>query len=78
MSITVRFTCGHGTEILPRDTGTVRPACPTCGETRVRHTVARAPNFRGVASGPSARTEALGGVPLQLAPDGPLRLKETS
>ena len=76
MSIQVRFVCGHDLTVLPRDTGTVQPACPQCGERRVRQTTARAPNFRGVASGPSARTEALGGLPLMVASQGPLVIKE--
>lgn len=76
MSITVRFACGHRIEMPPKDTGTVQPVCAVCGERRVNQTVARAPSFRGVASGPSVRTEALGAVPLMLAPSGPLALKE--
>lgn len=74
--ITVRFVCGHTLSLLPKDTGLARPSCPTCGDTRVRHTVARAPTFRGVVSGPSARTEALAGMPMMLAAHGPLRRKE--
>lgn len=74
--VTLRFACNHVLEIARAETGTARPICPICGERRVRHTAAPAPRFRGVCEGPHARTEALEAMPMMLAQDGPLRLKE--
>lgn len=77
MAITVRFACGHTTPIARADSGAGPPRCPLCGELRIAHTTAPAPNFRGVCQGPSARTEALDAVPFSVASAGPLVLKES-
>lgn len=71
--MTVTFACGHKAALMAKDTGSVPPTCGTCGERRVRHTDVRPPNFRGVAQGPSARTEALSALPMALAPSLPLK-----
>lgn len=77
--MTLTFACGHVGAMNARDSGATVPVCPACGDRRVRHVSdVRPPTFRGVASGPSARTEALGAVPLMLAPSGSLRMKEHS
>ena len=75
MSIQVRFTCGHQASIAVNLDAA--PVCPTCGETTVARVKARPPRFTGVASGPYCEHRALDAVPVNLAPKGPLTLKES-
>lgn len=72
--IALRFTCGHGTEISATHTGT--PVCLTCGETQIAGVKAPPPKFRGVARGPYAELAHLDPAVVNVAPGGPLRLKE--
>ena len=72
MSIEITFACGHrGTVSVNAD---AHPVCP-CGETRVTHTKARAPVFRGVATGPYCETKAMDPGIVNVAPGGSLPLK---
>ncbi len=78
MSITVRFACDHSQPVARVDTGTAPPICRVCGERRIRHVDAPPPNVRGRCTGPSARPEALEALPISVAPQGPLPLKEST
>lgn len=46
----VVFACGHRLTL----TDGPRPACPTCGETRIATIAAPPPRFQGAALGPCA------------------------
>ena len=54
--ITVRFACGHQSEVSERLEAA--PRC-RCGETRVVSTQARAPRFTGAVTGPYAETKSV-------------------
>lgn len=75
MSITIRLACGHAALTVSEEID-IAPVCPECGERRVRHVTARAPRFRGVCQGPSARSEMLAAMPVAVAAQGPLTLKD--
>jgi predicted RNA-binding Zn-ribbon protein involved in translation (DUF1610 family) len=74
MSITVRFTCGHGTTV--GEQVTTAPTCPTCGETRIARTLARPPRFTGACSGPYCESKAVEPAIVDLTQAGSLKLKE--
>lgn len=76
MSITIRFACGHPV-LTVEDIGQA-PSCAACGERRVQSVVTdRAPRFRGSVTGPCASFDPHGGaVVVNVAPAGPLALKE--
>ena len=72
--VTVTFACGHRAQVGTNvDT---QPCCPECGERTVQRVKARAPRFVGVATGPYAETKALDAIAVNLAPKGPLKIKE--
>ena len=71
--IQVRFACGHSRAVGLNQSD---PVCQECGDRTVRRVQARAPRFVGVATGPYCETQALGAVEVNLAPKGPLTLKE--
>lgn len=72
--ILVRMACGHPSLNLD-PAKDAAPRCPVCGDDRVARVQAMAPKFRGIVRGPSASYQALDGVPIAAAPDGPLPLK---
>ena len=71
----VTFNCGHPAVLVP-ETVDQQPTCPMCGDRLVRAVQARAPRFVGLASGPYCETRPLDAIPVNLAPKGPLVLKE--
>ena len=71
--IQVTFRCGHAGTVS--ETAVTAPVCG-CGETQVVRTVARAPRFRGTCTGPYAETVALDPGVVNVAPSGPLRIKQ--
>ncbi len=73
--ITIRFACGHS---MTADDAPVTPIC-ACGERRVTSLAStRPPKFRGSCRGPYAEMDSLPAVPLNVAPGGSLRLKDTN
>ena len=73
--IKIRFACGHEAPISP--TATTAPLCLVCGEHRVQSVKAPPPRFTGACSGPYAATKAVEPGIVNVAPGGPLRLKES-
>lgn len=73
MSVTITFACRH---TQPWVEGQDTPVCVQCGERQVSRAKAPAPRFRGACRGPLAHEEALGALPVNLAPAGTLTLKE--
>lgn len=71
--INLRFKCGH--EGAVSETAVTAPVCG-CGETQVVRTFARAPRFTGACSGPYAETRAVDPGIVNVAPSGPLRIKQ--
>ena len=71
--IRVRYICGH--EALLSPTATSAPLCH-CGEHRVRAVTSPAPRFTGACRGPYAETKAVEPGIVNVAPGGPLKLKE--
>lgn len=69
----VTFACGHRAE-LGDNPGTA-PICGECQESRVQHVKARAPRFRGVATGPYTEYANLSPATVACAPGGSLTLK---
>lgn len=69
----VSFACGHTTEI--GDNPSAAPTC-ACGERQISRVTARAPRFIGACSGPYSEFKNLEPVTVNLAPGGPLSLKE--
>ena len=73
--VVVTFGCGHRANVgLNADS---QPTCPECGNRQVARVKARAPRFVGVATGPYCETKALDAIPVNLAPKGPLVIKES-
>lgn len=68
------FACGCPPMKVSDDTN-APPICP-CGERRIRDVKAPAPRFRGVCQGPSAVSVRLDPIVVDVAPAGPLKLKE--
>ena len=74
MTIRIEFVCGHS--VIAPDDVSQAPACQICGDRRVRDVIAPAPRFRGAVSGPQATPGDVTGPPPNLAPGGPLPIKE--
>lgn len=74
--ITVTFACGHAISV--NDNTGWEPVCHTCHETRVSRVKARAPHFYGTATGPYCETKGLEPGIVNVAPGGPLSLRESS
>lgn len=72
--ITLRFACGHTTTVTA--TATSAPLCVVCGESRVQSVQTPPPRFTGACRGPYAETTAVEPGIVNVAPAGPLRLKE--
>ena len=72
--VVITFACGHHSSI-PTNADSA-PTCPECGDMQIRRVKARAPRFVGVATGPYCETTALTAIPVNLAPKGPLTIKE--
>lgn len=70
--VELTFACGH---VVPFDEK--RGAVCDCGETRVATVKAPPPRIVGVASGPFVTRRKLKAKFVNLAPGGPLRLKES-
>jgi hypothetical protein len=73
-AITVTFACGHRQEVAA--TADAAPICLTCGDHRVTRTKARAPRFVGACQGPYCETKVFEPAIVNVAPAGPLKLKE--
>ena len=71
--MTIYFACGHSAKLT--EPGDQPPVC-ACGERRIAQVEARAPKFRGFCQGPTAVRASLQALPVMVAPDGPLKLKE--
>jgi predicted RNA-binding Zn-ribbon protein involved in translation (DUF1610 family) len=72
--ITVYFACGHQNAV---DDRAMSPVCPTCGNTQVARAIPnRTPRFVGACRGPYAETCAVDPAVVNVAPAGPLRVKE--
>lgn len=63
------YACGHTAEV--GDNPTSAPICG-CGEMRIQAVKARAPRFRGVATGPCSEFVNLGPATVNCAPGGSL------
>lgn len=74
--IRVVFACRHEGQVNER--AVTAPSCPTCGETVVVRTIARAPHFVGTCTGPYAETKALDPGVVNVATAGPLTIKQES
>lgn len=73
--IRVDFACGHSLAI--GDSANAAPRCAACGEVQVRRvTTSRPPRFTGTVTGPYADFKGLDPGVVNVAPAGPLRLKE--
>ena len=70
----VSWACGHRGDVPEAIQSS--PVCPDCGDPRIRDVKAPAPRFVGVARGPSVTSKVLEAIALDLAPRGPLKLKE--
>ena len=74
MSITIRYRCGHEGQLS--DTIPGSPVCH-CGETQITYVrPQRMPRFTGSCTGPYATFTRLDPGVVDVAPAGPLRLKE--
>ena len=74
MAISIRFKCGHDSQLS--DTFMTSPVCH-CGETQITYVMSsRAPRFTGACSGPHATHTRVDPAVVDVAPAGPLRLKE--
>ena len=74
--MTIYFRCQH--TLVIGDRSDASPRCPTCGDTRVtRVQTSRPPRFVGTVTGPYAETKGLEPGVVNVAPGGPLILKET-
>lgn len=71
--VSVRFACGHLTEVGDNPSGA--PVCH-CGETKIARVQARAPRFSGACTGPYAELKNVSAAVVNVAPSGPLKLKE--
>lgn len=74
--IQIRYKCGHEGRLS--ESVSASPRCH-CGETQIVYVkTARPPRFSGAASGPYAEFKAVDPAIVNVAPAGPLRLKERS
>jgi len=70
----IDFACGHHAQT---DDDVTNPECPTCHEKRITHVKVRPPRFFGTCCGPCATFDpSVTAVAVNLAPGGPLRLKD--
>lgn len=67
----ILFKCGHEGQFRENQAA---PVC-VCGERLIARAYAGVPRIVGVASGPHVETKALEGITVNLAADGPLKLK---
>ena len=73
--ITVVFNCQHSMQL--DDKATASPICGICGERTVRRvTTSRPPRFVGACTGPYAEYKGLEPGIVDVAPKGPLHLKD--
>jgi len=76
MSIRLVFKCQHSVVIGDGLTAAA-PVCVVCGETQIVRTIpTRMPSFTGTVRGPFATTTNLEPGVVNVAPAGPLMLKE--
>lgn len=76
MAIAIRFKCGH--EGLISDSVNMSPICH-CGETQITFVKpSRPPRFTGACTGPYATHSHADPAVVNVAPAGPLRVKETA
>jgi len=69
------FACGHS--VTAADDANVSPECPTCHNRKVTHVATRPPRFTGTCCGPCATFDPTAtATPVNLAPEGPLKLKD--
>lgn len=74
--IKIRFSCGHEGQLS--DSIQTTPVCP-CGERQIAFVQpSRPPRFVGTCSGPYAEFKALDPGIVNVAPSGPLKLKDPS
>ena len=72
--ISIRYKCGHDGQLNEQFNGA--PCCP-CGETEIVFVrPSRMPRFTGACTGPYATHTSLEPAVVNVAPSGPLRLKE--
>ena len=71
------FACGHSLTVA--DDAAIEPRCILCRDGRITHVQIRPPRFRGACTGPHAEFNPEIGQPgaVNLAPGGPLKLKDT-
>ena len=75
MSIQLVFTCGHTAQIGDRADSS--PRCAACGCVQVARAISsRLPRFTGTCTGPLAEFKALDPGVVNVAPGGPLTIKE--
>ena len=75
--IDVLFVCGHRVRI--GETANASPRCTDCGCIQVSRVIpSRLPRFRGTCTGPMSDYKALEPGTVDVAPSGPLKLKERS
>lgn len=72
--IIVKFACGHSISVS--DNTGWQPVCVVCKEPRIARIQSRAPRFTGTVTGPYAEYKAFDGAVVNVAPGGPLHLKE--
>lgn len=74
--IRVRFDCGHEVEV--NEQVNAFPVCAVCGAIRItRVDPRRLPRFVGTCQGPLAEERPMTPGTVNVAPAGPLRLKES-
>ena len=72
--IGIRFKCGHSGVLS--ESFMTSPVC-RCGETQIVYVQpSRAPRFTGACTGPHAEFRAVDPAAVNVAPSGPLSLKE--
>ncbi len=72
--MTIDFACGHRVEA---DESVTTAICPQCGDRRVGSVKVRRPRFHGACLGPCADYDpTVTAVAVNLAPKGPLRMKD--
>lgn len=71
--VEVTMRCGYRMRLDPDKQS---PVCPHCGETVVARVKAPPPRFTGAVSGPYAKTAAVEPIAPNLAPSGPMPMKE--
>lgn len=73
--IAIRYKCGHSGQLNEQFNGS--PVCP-CGESQIVWVKpSRAPRFTGACTGPFATHSHMDPAVVNLAPAGPLKVKES-